>query len=245
MSDLNDLGGIPVIMKELLENGLLHGECLTVTGKTVAENLANTSSIASLGANDVLFPLSRPLSPAGNHILVLRGNLAPESAIVKLSGKQNIRHEGPAKCFDDEDLAFKAIMAGEIHKGDTLVIRFEGPKGSPGMPEMLSPGAALVGAGLGKDVALVTDGRFSGASRGIMVGHVSPEAALGGPIGLLQDGDIVVVDPKNRELSVRLSDAELESRRASFRCPERPGTTGLLAKYASQVRTANFGAVTS
>jgi len=245
MSDLDAIGGVPVVMKELLEHGLLHGDCLTVTGKTLAENLAGVPSISSLGSQDVLRTLSSPLSPAGNHILVLRGNLAPQSCVVKLSGKQNIEFIGPAKCYSDEDDAFKAIMAGEIKKGDVLVIRFEGPKGSPGMPEMLSPGAALIGAGLGKDVALVTDGRFSGASHGIIVGHVSPEAALGGPIGLLRNGDIVVLRPAQRELSVRLSEEELEARRRDFKLPERPGINGLLAKYASQVGTAHYGAVTS
>lgn len=246
MSDIDAVGGIPVIMKELLENGFIHGDCLTVTGKTVAENLRDTPSIAMLGKQEVLHPLSNPFAPAGNHILILRGNLAPESAVCKLSGKQNVEVVGPARCFDDEDLAFKAVMAGEIKKGDVLVIRHEGPRGSPGMPEMLSPGAALIGAGLGKDVALVTDGRFSGANHGIMIGHVSPEAALGGPIGLLKDGDIVTVRPANRELSVAVSDSEMAARRAAWTPPgPRPGTKGLLAKYAAQVSTANFGAVTS
>merc|ERR1719223_2090852 len=165
--------------------------------------------------------------------MVIRGNLAPESAVVKLSGKQNVEHIGPCKCYDDEDLAFRAIMAGEIKKGDVLVIRNEGPKGSPGMPEMLSPGAALVGAGLGKHVALVTDGRFSGASHGIMVGHVTPEAAAGGPIALLRDGDMITVKPGQCHLSVALSEEELASRRKEWKCLERPGINGLLSKYAS------------
>lgn len=247
MSDIDDVGGLPVIMKELLENGFLHGDCMTVTGKTVAENLASTPSIAELGGGQqVLFPVSSPLSPAGNHILVLSGNLAPESAVCKLSGKQNVELVGPARCYDDEDAAFEAIMAGEIVKGDVLVIRYEGPRGAPGMPEMLSPGAALVGAGLGKDVALVTDGRFSGASHGIMVGHVTPEAAMGGPIALVQDGDIIAVRPGKRELSLQVSDEELAARRAAWESPaQRPGTTGLLAKYAAQVQSAHRGAITS
>lgn len=247
MSDIDAVGGIPVVMRELFDNGFIHGDCLTVTGKTVAENLRNTPNIGMLDIKqDVLYPFSNPFAPAGNHILILRGNLAPESAVCKLSGKQNVEIVGPAKCYDDEDLAFKAIMAGEIKKGDVLVIRMEGPRGSPGMPEMLSPGAALMGAGLGKDVALVTDGRFSGASHGIMVGHVSPEAALGGPLGLIRDGDIVTVKPANRELSVAISDEEMAARKAAWTPPgPRPGTKGLLAKYAAQVSTANFGAVTS
>merc|ERR1740130_1335698 len=174
----------------------------------MAENLAGVSNVAGLGSQEVLFPISKPLAPAGNHIIVLHGNLAPESAIIKLSGKQNVEFRGPARCFDDEDLAFEAIMNGDIKKGDALVIRHEGPKGAPGMPEMLSPGAALVGAGLGKYVALVTDGRFSGASHGIMVGHVTPEASAGGPIALLRDGDIIIINPSERVLGVEISDEE-------------------------------------
>lgn len=245
MSDLDKIGGVPVVLRELMDAGLLHGHCMTVTGRTMAENLAGIPSVAALGVQDVLFPVSKPLAPKGNHILVLKGNLA-ESAVCKLSGKTDIELTGPARCFEDEDAAFEAIMAGRIQKGDVLVIRFEGPKGSPGMPEMLSPGAALVGSGLGKDVALVTDGRFSGASHGIMVGHVTPEAAAGGPIGLLVEGDMVTVRPATRELSVALSDEELARRRAEWRPPAaRPGTFGVLAKYAAQVRSAHVGATTS
>lgn len=247
MSDIDRVGGIPVILRELLDAGLLHGDVMTVTGKTMAENLAGVPSIASMaGSQDVLLPISKPLAPAGNHILVLKGNLAPESAIIKLSGKQNIELIGPAKCFDDEDKAFEAIMRGEIKKGDALIIRYEGPKGSPGMPEMLSPGAALVGAGLGKDVALITDGRFSGASHGIMVGHVTPEASAGGPIALIKDGDIIIVRPAQRELSIDISAEELAARRAAWTPPPlKPGTSGLLGKYARQVKSAHYGAVTS
>eukprot|EP00933_Yihiella_yeosuensis_P035558 TRINITY_DN29134_c0_g1_i1.p1 TRINITY_DN29134_c0_g1~~TRINITY_DN29134_c0_g1_i1.p1 ORF type:complete len:599 (-),score=128.98 TRINITY_DN29134_c0_g1_i1:203-1999(-) len=246
MSDLDSIGGVPVVMRELLDAGLIHGNCLTVTGRTVAENLSGVPAVASLGQQDILYPAKSPLAPSGNHILVLQGNLAPESAVCKLSGKLDIELIGPARCFDDEDSAFKAIMAGEIKKGEVLVIRYEGPKGAPGMPEMLSPGAALVGAGLGKDVALVTDGRFSGASHGIMVGHVTPEAAAGGPIALIRDGDIIVVRPGSRELSVQLSDEELSARRAAWTPPgPRPGTTGVLEKYARQVRSAHVGATTS
>jgi len=246
MSDIDGLGGIPVIMRELLDAGLLHGDCLTVTGKTVAENLAGVPNISSLGSQDVLLPLASPLSPAGNHILVLHGNLAPESAVIKLSGKQNIEHIGPARCFDDEDAAFEAIMSGKIKKGDSLIIRYEGPKGSPGMPEMLSPGAALVGAGLGKDVALITDGRFSGASHGIMVGHVCPEASAGGPIALIRDGDMIIVQPSKRKLCIDISDEELAARRAAWTPPPlKPGTSGLLGKYARQVKSAHYGAVTT
>jgi dihydroxy-acid dehydratase len=246
VDDIDRVGGLPVIMKELLVNGFLHGDCVTVTGKTVQENLANVSAISDLPDQDVLFPVAKPFAPAGNHILVLQGNLAPDSAICKLSGKQNVTHTGPAKCFDQEDDAFQAIMSGKIVKGDVVVVRYEGPKGSPGMPEMLAPGGALIGAGLGKDVALVTDGRFSGASHGIMIGHVTPEAAVGGPIGLIRDGDIVVLRPKERLLNVDISAEEMDARRAAWTPPApKVGTRGVLAKYASLVQSAHVGATTS
>merc|ERR1719401_1133853 len=219
---------------------------MTVTGKTVAENLASTPAIRDLKDQDVLWPCDKPYKPAGNHILVLHGNLCPESAIVKLSGKENIYHKGPCKCFDEENEAYEAIVSGKIVKGDVLVVRYEGPKGSPGMPEMLMPGGALIGCGLGKDVALVTDGRFSGASHGIMIGHVAPEAAVGGPIGLLKDGDILTLDPKQRLLAVDVSDAEMAQRRSAWSPPApKPGTRGVLAKYAALVQSAHVGGVTS
>mmetsp|Transcript_96066 Transcript_96066/g.151304 ORF Transcript_96066/g.151304 Transcript_96066/m.151304 type:complete len:592 (-) Transcript_96066:67-1842(-) len=245
MSDIDRVGGIPVIMRELLDAGFVHGDCMTVTGKTMAENLAGTPNVAALGDQDVLFPVARPLAPAGNHIVILNGNLAPESAVMKLSGKQNVELVGPARCFDDEDAAFTAIMSGEIKKGDALIIRYEGPKGAPGMPEMLSPSAALVGAGLGKDVALITDGRFSGATHGIMIGHVTPEASAGGPLALVRDGDTIIVRPRDRQLSIDISDEEMAARRAAWVPPPlRPGTSGLLGKYAAQVKSAHYGAVT-
>merc|ERR1719401_1698584 len=219
---------------------------MTVTGKTVAENLASTPAIRDLKDQDVLWPCDKPYKPAGNHILVLHGNLATESAICKLSGKSNIYHKGPCKCFDSENEAYEAIVSGKIVKGDVLVVRYEGPKGSPGMPEMLMPGGALIGCGLGKDVALVTDGRFSGASHGIMIGHVSPEAAVGGPIALLRDGDIVNLRPQNRELAIQVSDEELAARRLAWTPPpQKEGTKGVLAKYAKLVQSAHVGAVTS
>eukprot|EP00928_Gymnodinium_smaydae_P070175 TRINITY_DN54086_c0_g1_i1.p1 TRINITY_DN54086_c0_g1~~TRINITY_DN54086_c0_g1_i1.p1 ORF type:complete len:614 (-),score=150.60 TRINITY_DN54086_c0_g1_i1:231-1934(-) len=246
MHDLDGVGGVPAVMRELLDAGLLHGDCLTVTGRTVAENLASVPPVSKRAAQDVLCAFRNPLAPAGNHIVVLKGNLAPESAVVKLSGKQDIRHTGPARCFDSEDAAFAEIMAGGIKKGDVLVIRYEGPKGSPGMPEMLSPGAALVGAGLGKYVPLVTDGRFSGASHGIMVGHVTPEASDGGPIALLRDGDMITVAPGERLLHVDLASEELAARRAAWRAPAaRPECRGVLARYQRNVASAHFGATTS
>lgn len=244
--DIDEHGGLPVIMKELLNAGFLHGDCITCTGKTVTENLASAKSIAELGDQEVLWPVQRPYKPAGNHILVLHGNLCPESAVCKLSGKTNVYHKGPAQCFNEENDAYEAIVAGKIKKGDVLVIRYEGPKGSPGMPEMLMPGGALIGCGLGKDVALVTDGRFSGASHGIMIGHVSPEAAVGGPIGLVNDGDIITLDPNNRALTVDVSDEEMAARRAAWLPPPpKPNTSGVLGKYAKLVASAHVGATTS
>merc|ERR1712176_876187 len=224
--DIDELGGLPVIMKELLVAGFLHGDCMTVTGKTVAENLADVPTISELQGQEVLWPVANPYKPAGNHILVLHGNLATESAICKLSGKTNIYHRGPAKCYNEENEAYEAITSGKVVKGDVVVVRYEGPKGSPGMPEMLSPGAALIGAGLGKDVALVTDGRFSGASHGIMVGHVSPEAALGGPIGLVEDGDIISIDVKKRSIDVDMPADRVK--KSSAPVPPK----GILSKYA-------------
>jgi len=268
--------------------GFLHGECMTCTGKTLAQNLEGVPTVSELAdtSQEVLFPVARPYKPAGNHILVLHGNLCPESAVqpcqsgrlcgaipghhgllrlrskacpsrhfplrstiqavCKLSGKTDVYHRGPARCFDEENDAYEAIVGGRIKKGDVLVVRYEGPKGSPGMPEMLMPGGALIGCGLGKDVALVTDGRFSGASHGIMIGHVSPEAAVGGPIALLRDGDIVTLDPTKRALTVDVPDAELASRRAAWAPrPPKPGTKGVLDKYAKLVASAHVGATTS
>ena len=203
-------------MRELLDAGFIHGDCLTVSGKTVAENLAEVGPLAAQPPQTVLYPASAPFSPAGNHMLMLSGTLATESAVLKLSGKIAATFSGPAQCFDDEDDAFAAIIAGRVKAGSVLVIRYEGPQGSPGMPEMLSPGSALVGAGLGKDVALVTDGRFSGASHGIMIGHVSPEAATGGPIALVQDGDIITIDAPNKKLDLGVDPTELAARRAAW-----------------------------
>lgn len=244
MADLDKIGGLPIVLKELLCNGFLHGEQMTVNGKTVAENLKDVPGISELGAQDIISPVSSPLAPAGRHILILKGNLAPESAVLKLSGKDIAGpFRGPAAVFDGEEEAFQAIMNRKIKAGDVLVIRYEGPKGSPGMPEMLSPGGALVGAGLGKKVALVTDGRFSGASHGIMIGHVSPEAQVGGPIALIQNGDIIVIDPQSATLEVELSDEVLSERRKQWQPPPRK-LVGLLHKYTKVVSSAHEGAVT-
>eukprot|EP00035_Acanthoeca_spectabilis_P037412 m.45094 g.45094 ORF g.45094 m.45094 type:complete len:605 (+) comp8601_c0_seq1:4468-6282(+) len=246
MADLDTLGGVQAVMKELFEAGMIHGDCMTVTGMTVAENLAGIPSLSERPAQEILYPVAKPVSPAGNHLLVLSGNMAPESAVLKLSGKVYDKFVGPAVCFDDEDLAFEAIVDGKVKKGCVLVIRYEGPKGAPGMPEMLSPGAALVGAGLGKDVALVTDGRFSGASHGIMIGHVSPEAAAGGPIAFVQDGDVVTIDARNKLLSVDVTDEVMAARKANWTPPQKlQGKLGaVLGKYAKVVNSAHVGATT-
>lgn len=244
MADLDKIGGLPLVLKELLDNGFLHGDQITVSGKTMAENLADVQRLSEIGQQDVVFPISSPVAPAGRHILILKGNLAPESAVLKLSGKDIAGvFRGPAVVFDGEEQAFQSVMKGKIKAGDVLVIRYEGPRGSPGMPEMLVPSGALVGAGLGKKVALVTDGRFSGASHGIMIGHVSPEAQVGGPIGLIQDGDIIVIDQENATLHVELTDDVLRERKLRWQPPPRR-LTGLLQKYSRVVSSAHAGAVT-
>ncbi len=243
MSDLQKLGGVPLVMKHLLNKGLLHGDCMTVTGKTVTENLANVPDVLPSG-QDVIFPVDNPYAPAGRHILVMRGNLAPDGAVIKLSGKNLEKHEGPARVFDSEEEALDAILAGKIVKGDVLVIRYEGPRGGPGMREMLNPSAAIMGAGLGKDVALITDGRFSGGTHGIMIGHIAPEAAVGGPIALVKEGDIITLEPGKRLLSVAVDDAELERRRAEWNEKPLPGLRGVLKKYKQCVSSASLGAIT-
>ncbi|UCG00206.1 MAG: dihydroxy-acid dehydratase [Spirochaetaceae bacterium] len=241
MSDLDRVGGVPVVMKMLLEEGLLHGDCLTATGKTVAENLREVA--VDLQGQEVIKPLDRPVKSNGP-IVILRGNLAPEGAVLKTCGLQEVVHTGPARIFENEESALQAILDGFIKSGDTVVIRYEGPRGGPGMREMLSPTAAIAGAGMAKEVALITDGRFSGGSHGMVVGHVSPEAQEGGAIALLRDGDMVTVDSSNKLLSVDLSEHEIQRRRASWKAPPIAYATGALAKYARLVSSASRGAVT-
>lgn len=243
MADLDKIGGVPMVMKYLLEKGLLHGDCMTVTGKTVAENLADLPGVLPEG-QDVIRPLEAPHAPAGNHIVVMRGNLAPEGAVIKLSGKELDVHRGPARVFESEEEALDAVLQGKIVPNDVMVIRNEGPKGGPGMREMLSPSAAIMGAGLGKSVALITDGRFSGGTHGIMVGHIAPEAAVGGPIGLVREGDIIKLEPKRKLLTVEISDDEMANRKAEWKPFAKESTRGLLSKYAKLVSSASFGAVT-
>lgn len=245
MSDLSKVGGVPVVMKELLAAGMLHGDAMTCTGKTLAENLATYPSLSDL-TQQVVTPVAEPFSAAGNHITVIQGSLAPESALIKLSGKALKTFEGPAQCYDGEQAAFEAIIRGEVKHGSALIIRYEGPRGSPGMPEMLSPGAALIGAGLGADVALITDGRFSGASHGIMIGHLSPEAATGGPLALVEDGDVIAIDVLSQTIDIRVTPEVMKARSAAWAPPSLPltKTRGVLKKYSLQVSSAHYGALT-
>ena len=243
MADLDRIGGIPMVMKTLLDAGLLHGECLTVTGETVAENLADAPTRPD--GQDIFFSPVSPYAPPGRHITILRGNLAPEGAVLKLSGKTLTNHSGPARVFDREEDALDAILSGAIRKGDVIVIRYEGPKGGPGMREMLSPSAALMGAGLGKDVALITDGRFSGGTHGIMVGHIAPEAQAGGAIAVVREGDRITINPGARTISLEEGEAEVAARLSRWKSPEPKYRRGVLGKYASLVGSASRGAVTS
>ena len=241
MEDLHRVGGTPAVMKFMLENGMLHGECLTVTGKTVAENLAALPSLQE--GQEVIKPLDAPIKATG-HLRILYGNLAEEGAVAKITGKEGLHFSGPAKVYDDEFLANAGIGRGEVKKGNVVVIRYEGPKGGPGMPEMLKPTAAIMGAGLGKEVALITDGRFSGGTHGFVVGHVCPEAQEGGVIGLLKDGDVITIDAEKNSISVDLSNEELSERRKNWIQPPLKVKRGSLYKYAKTVSSASQGCVT-
>ncbi len=238
--DLFEAGGIPMLMKTLLDEGFLHGDCITVTGKTIAENLKN---VAWNDKQDVVVPASTPLSPTGG-VVGLKGNLAPDGAIVKVAGMKNLKFRGKAHCFDSEEACFNAVTKREYAEGEVLVIRYEGPKGGPGMREMLSTTAALFGQGMGEKVALITDGRFSGGTRGFCVGHVGPEAALGGPIGLLRDGDVIEIDAVDGTLRVDLTDAELKRRRKEWKPRETDFGSGAIWKFGELVGDARNGAVT-
>jgi dihydroxy-acid dehydratase len=238
--DMFEAGGVPLLMKTLLDHGFLHGECLTVTGRSIAENL---KSVKWNDDQDVIRPANKPLSPTGG-VVGLKGNLAPDGAIVKVAGMEGLRFSGPARCFDGEEACFEAVKNKKYREGDVLVIRYEGPKGGPGMREMLSTTAALYGQGMGGKVALITDGRFSGATRGFCVGHVGPEAAIGGPIALVRDGDIIELDAVDGTLNVKLSKAELDERARAWKPRGDEYTSGYLWKYAQQVGAARSGAVT-
>jgi len=241
MSELIGIGGLQPLMKRLLDHGLLHGDCLTVTGKTMAENLADVEDYPA--GQDIVRDLEHPLKPEG-HLVIMYGNLAPAGAVAKITGKEGLRFEGRACVYHSEEDALQAILDGAVGKGDVVVIRYEGPKGGPGMREMLSPTGAIMGKGLGAEVALITDGRFSGGSHGFVVGHVTPEAAVGGPIALIENGDRITIDASLRRIDLAIEDAELARRRDAWSRPASDVTAGVLAKYRAQVLSASEGAVT-
>ena len=241
MSELIEIGGIQPLMKRMLKQGLLHGECLTVTGKTVAENLADVDDYPA--GQEIVRDFDDPIK-ADSHISILYGNVAPEGAVAKITGKEGLRFEGTARVFQSEEAALQSILDGKIVAGDVVVIRFEGPKGGPGMREMLSPTSAIMGKGLGADVALITDGRFSGGSHGFVVGHISPEAAVGGPLALIEDGDAIVIDAEKKEISVDISEQTMQQRRSAWKRPRSTVQGGALAKYRAEVSSASDGAVT-
>ncbi|MBT3444076.1 MAG: dihydroxy-acid dehydratase [Flavobacteriaceae bacterium] len=241
MKDLHAIGGIPAVLKFMLENDMLHGDCMTITGKTLAENLADVDSLKE--GQDLIRPLDNPIKPTG-HLRILKGNLALGGSVAKITGKEGLKFVGPARVFDGEYEANAGIGAGKVKKGDVVVIRYEGPKGGPGMPEMLKPTAAIMGAGLGKDVALITDGRFSGGTHGFVVGHIVPEAQEGGVIGLLEDGDIITIDAETNTLHVDLSDQEIQERKNNWVQPPYKFSKGVLYKYIKSVSTASEGCVT-
>ncbi len=241
MEDLHEVGGTPAVLRYLLAHDALHGDCLTVTGKTLADNLAELPDLTE--GQDVIHSWDSPIKETG-HLTILRGSLAPSGSVAKITGKEGYYFKGSAKVFDCEEEMLAAMERQEIGKGDVVVIRYEGPKGGPGMPEMLSPTSVIMGAGLGQDVALITDGRFSGGSHGFIIGHITPEAQDGGPIALVQDGDIIAIDAKKRSIDLEVGEAELAKRRAGWRAPELKATRGTLYKYIKNVKSASEGCVT-
>jgi len=242
MEDLHNKGGVPAVMKYLLKEGLIEGSCLTVTGKTIAENLEDVPDL-NFEEQDIIYPLENPLKKTG-HLQILYGNLAEKGSVAKISGKEGEKFEGPARVFDGEKKLIEGISSGKVKSGDVVVIKNEGPKGAPGMPEMLKPTSAIIGAGLGKSVALITDGRFSGGTHGFVVGHVTPEAFDGGLIGLVEDNDIIEIDAVNNSLTLKVSDEEIAQRRANWQQPKLKVTSGVLYKYAKLVKDASQGCVT-
>ena len=241
MEDLHNVGGTPAVMKYLLAEGLINGDCMTVTGKTVAENLAALPGLKE--GQDVFMPLDKPIKKTG-HIQILKGNLAPGGSVAKITGKEGLQFSGPARVYDCEEDMLAGLENNEVQKGEVVVIRYEGPKGGPGMPEMLTPTSAIMGAGLGKDVALITDGRFSGGSHGFIIGHVVPEAQEGGPIGLIRNGDVISIDAETQSLNVDVSEAEMQQRRNDWVMPAYKATRGTLFKYIKNVKDASTGCVT-
>jgi dihydroxy-acid dehydratase len=241
MEDLHNIGGTPAVMKFLLENNLINGECMTVTGKSITENLADLPGLTE--GQEIIMPLSKPIKESG-HIRILKGNLAPGGSVAKITGKEGEHFSGPAKVYDSEEDMLAALEQGKIKKGDAVVIRYEGPKGGPGMPEMLTPTSAIIGAGLGDDVAMITDGRFSGGSHGFLIGHVVPEAQDGGPIGLIKTGDLITINAVNNIINVDLSDEILQQRKEEWRMPDYKARRGTLYKYIKNVKSASEGCVT-
>ncbi|VVM06690.1 dihydroxy-acid dehydratase [Methylacidimicrobium cyclopophantes] len=241
VADWTEIGGLPPLLRRLLEKGLLHGDCVTVTGSTLAQNLDRIDDYPT--DQEIILPFEKPIKPQG-HIVILRGNLAPAGAVAKLTGKEGLRFTGSARVFDSEEGALEGILNGSVVPGNVIVIRYEGPKGGPGMREMLSPTSAVMGRGLGKDVALITDGRFSGGSHGFLVGHICPEAAVGGPLAIVQDGDRITIDAEKEEIRLELPEEEIERRRAAWTPPAPRYTKGVLAKYRALVGSAHLGAVT-
>jgi dihydroxy-acid dehydratase len=241
MSELIRIGGIQPLMKMLLNQGLLHGDCLTVTGRTLAQNLKAVKPYPK--NQDIVHAFTDPIKPE-SHLVVLYGNLAVDGAVAKITGKEGLAFTGRARVFDGEEKALQAILDGVVVEGDVVVIRFEGPKGGPGMREMLSPTSAIAGRGLAGKVALITDGRFSGGSRGFVVGHIAPEAAVGGPIALVEDGDEITIDAQTREIRLGVSDSVLAQRRSTWKAPAPYTNRGVLAKYARNVSSASLGAIT-
>jgi dihydroxy-acid dehydratase len=241
MEDLHNVGGTPAVMKYLLEQGFINGGCLTVSGKTVAENLEQLPGLTE--GQDVFMPIGKPIKQTA-HIQILKGNLAPGGSVAKITGKEGLKFSGPARVYDCEEDMLSGLEQGEIQKGEVVVIRYEGPKGGPGMPEMLTPTSAIMGAGLGKEVALITDGRFSGGSHGFIIGHVVPEAQEGGPISLIRNGDVISIDAETNTLDVNVSNEEMASRKAAWRMLPYKATRGTLYKYIKNVKDASEGCVT-
>jgi dihydroxy-acid dehydratase len=241
MEDVHAVGGIPAVLKYLLRKGLLHGDCLTVTGKTIAENLLDVADLTE--GQDVIKPIENPIKATG-HLRMLYGNLATEGSVAKITGKEGLSFRGKAKVFEGEYKANDGIRDGKVVKGDVVVIRYEGPKGGPGMPEMLKPTAAIIGAGLGNDVALITDGRFSGGTHGFVVGHIAPEAQEGGVIALIKDGDYIAIDAESNSITLEVSEEELAERRKNWSPPKLKVERGVLYKYARTVSSASKGCVT-
>jgi dihydroxy-acid dehydratase len=241
MEDLHNVGGTPAVIKYLLEQELMNGDCLTVTGKTIAENVVDLPGLKP--GQDIFRPIDKPIKETA-HIQILKGNLAPGGSVAKITGKEGLKFSGPARIYDCEEDMLAGLENNEIQKGEVVVIRFEGPKGGPGMPEMLTPTSAIMGAGLGKDVALITDGRFSGGSHGFIIGHVVPEAQEGGPIGLIENGDVISINAETQSLDVDVSDEEMEKRRAAWQMPPYKAQRGTLYKYINNVKNASLGCVT-